>query len=321
MNRSFEKIVSLSLQHDYYNSGVTTDITLTPTVATKQLLERHKWIFKPTANGCFISGDHIAITTLPLILAEKTITLSFILNAKNNDFMNFTNLPSRPDSRHIYYFQSQPGSEGLMMEVVPLCPQVFTYTFPAAGNTTHIQVTAPEGNIPINDTFSTSPGQQLSTAINLKGHTPGLYRFSINGQPDENRYITDEPQYGGSFGIANITLPENFNPQTSGAYRFQFQTRASVWEYHLLLGKDYNGYTIAIEDTIEENTFTETAIPSNYDKGSRSTFTAQVPVPYREAARKGIQLTLTAGDGTSSTINHLPGPAVSNPEPKIYLTI
>lgn len=321
MSRTFEKILSITLLHDYYNSGITTDFVITPTTATKQLLKNHRWICKHTANGCFIGCDNLGVAMLPLILAQKTLRFSFILKLRNNNLMNFTALPPRSGSKDSYYLHSQEGSEEMAMETVTCHPPVFTYKFLATGDTTNIQVKDPKGNTCIQETFTGSPGQQLSMPVNVEGLTPGLYRFTVSGQPDKNIYITAEPQHSGSFGILEITLPSDFNPQTSGAYWYQFNARNAVWAYHLLLGKDYSGYSLAIEDTLEGILFTETEVPPNYNKGSRIIFTAQTPLPYREAARKGLQLVITAGDGTSSTHNHLPGPSVSNPESKVYLTI
>ena len=321
MNRTFEKILNLTLQHEYYTSGFSNDFVIVPTAATKQLLKKHNLIFRNTTHGFFISCDNVTMATLSLILSEKT--LHFILELKNNNFINFTALPPRPSGKHSYYLRCpQEGEVQEPIEAVSVCPPIFTYTFPAAGDTTSLQIEDSEGNVHIEETIAGSPGQQLNTSINLWGYKSGLYRFIVEGQPDENIYITDELPNTNSFGFAEITLPIGFDPQTSGTYQFQFNARTSVWEYHFLFSKSYQDHSFNIEDTLEGEIFTETEAPPNYDEGSQSTFASQNPILYQEGAKRGLQLVVTNPQSQSNTlIDHLPNPSVSNAESKVYLTI
>lgn len=325
MNRTFETVLSLTLLHNYYTGGHTADFAIMPTTATKRLLKSNRWIFRNTEYGFFIGCDNLAMDMLSSALTQKTARLSFILKLKNPDFPNFTDLASRSDGKDIYYLYNQQGSQQLAMEAVARCSPVFTYSFPAAQNdtSTNIQVEDPEGNIRIDKTLQSSADQQLNVSVDLGGYTPGLYRFMISEQPDQNIYITDESPGNGIFGLAEITLPEGFDPEVSGEYQFQFNARSSVWEYHLLFGKDYDGdYSFAINDTEGTDIFTEINAPPDYNKGSRSVFVSQAPISYREAAKRGVQLVISPpNESADSTFDHLPNPSVNNPESKVYLTV
>lgn len=320
MNRTYDTILSLTLLHNYYTNGFTPDFVIEPTAATKRWLNNHRWIFRNTAQGFFIGCDNLAMDMLPFILAEETVGLSFVLRLNNDSFMNFTDLPSKLGSKDIYYLYSQPITEEMAIETIALYPQLFTYELTAAGDTTDLQVVDPEGNLRIDETIEGSPGQQLSTSINLENYAPGLYRFMVTDQPDEDIYITNESSGNGIFGLAEITLPADFDPQIDGNYQFQFNARSSVWEYHLLLSKDYNGYNLAIQDTLGTDTFTETEVPLNYDEGSRSVFASQDPILYQETGKRGLRLAINSVEG-NRRYDHLPNPAIRNPESKVYLTI
>ena len=324
MNRTFKIILSLTLLHDYYTGGYSPDFVITPTTDTKRLLKSNRWLYGNTAHGFFIGCDNLAMDMFSAVLVQKPVRLRFILRLKNPDFPNFTTLPSRSGSKDIYYLHSQEGSQELAMETVALCPPVFTYQFPVSGDdSTNLQVKDPDGTVRIDKTLQSSADQQLSVSVNLEGHTPGLYRFMVSDQPDQNIYITDEAPGNGVFGLTEITLPEDFNPEVSGKYQFQFNAKSSVWEYHLLFSKNYEeGHSFTINDTEGGVVFTEINAPPNYNKGSLSTFVSQTPIPYREATKKGLQLIISPpGEDTDSTFDHLPNPSANNPEPKVHLTV
>lgn len=323
MNRTFSTLLKLTLLHDYYINGFTPDFSIIPTAATKHLLEKNRLLFKTTETGFLIGGDNLVMPVLPQLLAEKK--LSFFLILKNACFMNFTGLPLRSGSKDIYYLNcALEGELQQPIETLALYPPVFTYSFTAAVNNPQIQVEDPKGNIHIDEILEGSAGQQLSISIDLKGYTSGLYRFIVQGQPDENIYILDERRGGGIFGIAEIVLPDfsGFDPDMYQAsqYQFLFNARSSAWEYYLLFSRDYTGHTLIMDDTVGGNTFTVTETPPNYEEGNRIVFTSVDDIAYSEVSIKGIRLTISDGV-VNRRYSNLSGPVIGNPESKIYLTI
>lgn len=324
MNNMFTNILNFTLRHDYYTNGFSPDFVITPMAATARLLKRNKLILKYTAHGFRISCNNNTLSRLPQILSGRI--LSFSLRLKNKHFMTITTLPARSGSKDSYYLSCPlQGGAQPPTETVAQYPRVFNWLFTAAGDTTAIQLEDPEGNIVVDEIHAGTAGQEREAFLDLTQHSSGLYRIMVEGQPDENIYIMDEPSANGVFGIAEFTLGDfaDFDPETYQAlqYEYQFNARASVWEYHLLLSRDYSDYTLAINDTEGTAVFAETAAPPAYTEGSRSIFAAQNPIPYQEAPRRGLQLLLTPAGGGGSTYNDLPGPSIRNPEPKMYLTI
>ena len=322
MKRTFKNILGLTLLHDYYIDGLTNDFLIVPTAATRHFLKKHRLIFRNTAHGFYMGCDNLTMAMLPRILAGKT--LSFVVKLRNTDFLNFTELLSKSGSKDIYYLHSQSKSEELTQEVVALYPPVFTHQFLAINeNTKLLRVEDPEGNMRIEKTFTPEyVDQKLSASINLEGHFSGLYRFIVIDKPDENTeniektesiYITYESPAKDIFGLVEITLPDfsAFVPDTYEAsqYQYQFNTKASLWEYHLLFSKDYGDHSFEIKKTDEEGIiFKEVAPVPDYVKGNRSVFVshavemdqdgepvlddndepvlAPALIPYREAAKK-----------------------------------
>lgn len=343
MNRTFQQILNLTLSHYYYTSGYTSDFVIKPTATTKQILKKHRLLFRTTKHGFFIGCDNRTMVMLPQILSERT--LSFTLTLKNKDFMNFTGeLPLRAGGKDIYYvrgFQNIVEQEGI--EALPLCPPVFTHTFTATGDETILQVQDSGGNILQEKTFDGVVDQQLSTLINLEDYRPGLYSFTVIGGDSKNVYITNKSLGNGIFGLLEITLPVldagTFDPVTYEAYQYQYQfeAKSSIWEYHLLFNNDYTetgnyNYTFEINynPPPEEagNSFVEQSDPpSDYGVGGHSIFRSTSPVTYQETSKPGIELNINYNDisdptnNTTTTLNDLPGPSVGNPESKVYLTI
>ena len=319
MNRTFDTILSLTLLHDYYNDGLTSDFVIVPTSATSHLLKRYRWIFRNTPQGFSISADNLAIAALSQLLAQRNVKLSFMLKLRNNSFLNFTSLPPKSGSKDIYCLYSQPGSEDLNMQVVALFPPVFTYTFTATSGVNSLQVTDPEGSTVFEENMEGIAGEPIRVSVNLEGYASGLYNFTSN-EGSETIYITDESLNNSCFGLAEISIPATFNPEADGEYQYQFNARSAIWEYYLLFEKDYDNYDFSIEDTIGTAVFTQTLNPPDYDIGTQIAFASEDPITYREMPRTGLLLDISK-PGPDREFEDLPSPSVHNPESKVYLTI
>ncbi len=358
MNSTFSKILELSLKHNYYNNGLCPDFSIKPTAQTKDLLKRLRCIFKATTNGFFLSCDNLAKEIMPQILIKGNTRLCFIMELRKTNFLNFTTLPSRSGGKDIYYIHNEGKNKELSMKTVAMYPSVFTYKFPATASETSLLVKDSEGKTYINESYTNKDQEEYSASIDLGSPSSGLYHFNVSGRDeDESIYISNESLGNGIFGLIEITLPVDSNSKNPIVYQYQFNAKSLVWEYHLLFSKDYDSHSFEItgivkgEETTEQGdiieaettegeiekkeiVFIELNPATTYSKGNSSVFIAKykdkenfipVRIPYREAPRTDMQLIINHIDNKKKTmvimLKPLSNPAISNPEPKVYLTV
>lgn len=91
---------------------VLNDLTITPAVATQQLMAGYRIIFRTDALGfsLWLQVEKRGETFSPFIPFTEPLYLTFQLQVKQTSFWNFTNLPLNDLSSSLYYFSNQANN-------------------------------------------------------------------------------------------------------------------------------------------------------------------------------------------------------------------
>ena len=102
----YNKLLNISLMHEYYADNVCKDFILQPTTSTLQLLRNFGILIKSVPNGAFLlyeASDGIGTPKFPI---DQDMKLTFIFNLQNSLFPNFTNVVFSPEPSSVYYFNN-----------------------------------------------------------------------------------------------------------------------------------------------------------------------------------------------------------------------
>lgn len=343
MRRTYSKLFSINLLHDYYTNNQTRDFEIIPTANTRNLMIKYRMLMKKHTNGLkvYYEGPNQGIATIPV---DDDLKFVFYLKLDQPRFLNFTNLPLKNSNKEKYHFSNQDhtGSElPLTQTQYELYQHVINHEFSQIDDdsTVEIKVYDQDNNLVLTgdfDPYKSEDGPDsgettynYAAQLDLSGLPPGLYDIKHTGLAslDKTVYVDSGISMLGVFGIVELTISD----QQDCDFIYQFEKRFDTWKYFIALtentetGTDltvehkYGTYTFSLQDPIQEleDVATESSILASMPDGSVVLlFYSDTQIDYTEAPKTGIKL---VRDLTETVLNNLSNPATSNPKPEIII--
>lgn len=326
MTISYRPLVTLSIQHDYYKSGISNDFGIHMTAGAEKNLQAGKMmkrIFSSSAKIFYKEVDNA-----PVVPITSDLTLTFFLQLQTPQLLNFTDLPARSPGQ-VFYFKNVTGTV-LERSVVNLRSRLLNLAFTSASdNTVQLTILDAQGQI-VFDKSITGENQKFSVQVDLRNKPEGLYtvkkNFPNDADPaDELFYLDDKLPGLGVFAIAAITI----NSNTEKSFTISLQKKSAAWKY-FLVDKPNSVSTYQITDTASQVTFTEQTIASGSDEEKTKNllisqspgavvklFASDSAISFSEEPRAGLELSRDL----NLIIENLPNPNVSLPKPEVIVYV
>ena len=113
--RTYRKIIEIKFEHKFYDNAQinTNDLEIEPTHNTQVTFENYRLFTKQKANTINIiqECEQNEKSTLPIIEIEKELNFNFIIKQKNNQFINFTDIPFLEMRHNILYFSNKKNNK------------------------------------------------------------------------------------------------------------------------------------------------------------------------------------------------------------------
>jgi hypothetical protein len=99
-------LFTVDLLHKYFTNQLCSDIIITPSAKTMEILNGHKIIAKQYQHQ-FFAGVELDGTGKPLPVPEEGMQITLFLQLNNPLFFNYTNLPFTHPAGKLYYFTNR----------------------------------------------------------------------------------------------------------------------------------------------------------------------------------------------------------------------
>ncbi len=336
--RWYNILFRFEVLHNFYASGLSLDINIQPTAATKQKLAGSRHLLRQKDNSPLILFEAIDDQRSPLIAFTGDVKLVFTGRLANPYFSNFTQLPAK-EAEQVYVYDNLSGN-ALQQTPAYIRPQVFAFAFTTTRVNATLEIADRDGTVILNKTVHNSD-KVFSENLKLLG-VEGLHRFTVTTtqgvEVDQQIYISNDFSTNKPWCIIEIFQKGavQFNYAVETAYQLQFTAQAKPWQFNLLLRQGYQNATFTIED--KENygspkdhpyskiDFVETSGNQTYEAGQTVKFITGTAVnnpqavPFFEVSKKDLQLTISK-NGSDTIIRPLPVPPSISSLQEVYINI
>lgn len=217
MERRFDILFSIRLQHEAFTGDQELPLTLRPTEACKQVLARYAWLFKPNDRGGFVAVEKLVegTTRRPTFPLRGPVELGFWLETRDSSLLGST-LPwasgsGKPASAlatsAVLCFDNLAGATELASSgsTASHNDTYFLYRprFDVRGANT-VEITSLTPGKPKRQ-LSPKPGSD-SIQVSLE---PGAYEIKRGALPAERALLQPDLRSGSTLGLVRIFVTDS----------------------------------------------------------------------------------------------------------------
>lgn len=360
MELEYNTLFDVEILHNYYDSGIAEDFTITPAGTCRQDLLDHGLLFRTTPKGFAVlygltRNDNGS--PQPLRPLEKALKLSFAIASANPYLTNFSNLPLDGGNDQVYHLHnlndnpqggkflltSERTSDRLTQhDRIKLKPQSFQYTSKVNTSQAEIDVVNDTGKMVLKKLVETTEGI-ISCPVNLKDGPPGKFILKVEGTRELEFYASNELMSKSIFAVIDVFFTDNVpdayrlidddNKPLPKTYTLRIDRRETYWRYYVVMkyrtDTSSGDLSITSPDISGSPVVFEKQSRQQISDGTKAVpFVSNRPIPFRQSPVKGVQLKKANGSGGSGIfeIDNLPNPSVAALKPdgstnKVYSEI
>ncbi len=339
MSRKFTKLITLTIKHDYYSAGLSSDFDFVATPECKKVVDRYRLKLIPDGAQIHVFYEQrldegVWVAKFPI---EQDVEFTFLMRLKNPYLKTFSDqnqIQSLPRDQ-MYLFENTT-SPGLAQSAISFRAMTFDY-IPTVDSTNWNFDLIPEGG-----------GASIYTVAGIEGKAgirvdltnleesvaPGWYDLKETDVANSNA-MTSQLVYLGSgipasayFGmirlkeVAAFDNTENVDGSPIVEYEIQFNARTEPWVYNI-------DFTRVPPTDIDDVYMVDKAsgglsniklvITTNSDGRLIGSF-ATPNLSYGELPRAKLSIQ-EAPAGGKIYIKNLPNPSIMEPEPMILISL
>jgi hypothetical protein len=328
---SYKKLIDVTVDHDFYENGISKDLQFLPTIETQQLFASNKLKFRETNSGFetwFKSLNKIdPIFPFDDMRFTFGLQIGATINTSKAVFVNITDLDESPSKKYAAgkfpFFTNSSGS--LVYELLDgLKAALFTYEFPFTGAVAGtLTVTDAEGvevdvlfdtdGNPIAQPYPVTPTDDDAylQQVDFRQLPPGKYILSTTGASSatEEFYIDTNLVGQDVFGVIEIDYASGTLPSIP-EHTMQFIRRESFWKYFVINQSgnvDLDDFDLDIVDTSGDGATGDVYGTYTFTMGSGGSpdpsiaingfetvvFISDQLIPFFEASKLGLELSCT----------------------------
>lgn len=334
MDRTFNKLYNLCVAHSFYTKNESEDFTFTPIGKSKKIMSTNGILFRGNSKGFDLLYQTIDEIKNPFIKIEKNESLKFEITLSNEKALYLTQLPDKFRASDIYYASDDYDNDTLALTVLPTRQPSFTESYRYVFETLTFRVVDSSGDICFETIEHGLEDEEslgdfdFSISVNLSADCElGKYKIQTinNGllQDELEVYIINRLQYPNLIGVFELGLNSGIDYSSIPfEAKFDFESLATVWYYHIELTRDFKNGDFAITNGDIESviTFSETTSLDDYLIGETVIFKSSDVMLKNELPNINLSLKVTS-DEIDLTLSGLPNPPHYNSQSIIYLKI
>ncbi|QCK14525.1 hypothetical protein [Mangrovivirga cuniculi] len=312
----FNKLITLSLNHDYFDSGKAKFMKIEPTFQTALKLEKHGLLERNRDNELVILFDKEKEDLLADKLGKSEgLELNFWVYCSDTSLVNYTSLPLDLHEG-ILCFEKSKGSE--LHQDDHVSKKEFVKALQpgeiVSDDYREIEILDNDQNV----IFSATPKEHPVCYMPAIG--TGVYYIRKDKKQTEKIVCLSERVKSKPLGLINITLNKNDckkivsdiskgdDPQ-SHEYSINFKARKTYWKY-LIVSKYVNGIEEArVETNDKEIKFSKPQSTDLITGQKAISFESAIPIAMHEFTHHHFQLVRkSTGIGNKVILKHMPAP-------------
>ena len=247
MPETFKEILSLDFRHDYYQSGHTSDVSVSPSPTTVRKLAGYQMLFNKKLSG-FTLSHSVSTDGNPQIALEAHDPFRFEMTLINPNFSNFTQGQEINDYVSIYY---QSDGDVLSFKNLRLLPKLFNYPIDAGdGRIKQVGLRILTGNTLIEERDVRLISGRSTEQIDLRRFPFSDITIQVTKKGKVIKHedlISDDRLFQKKpLGLIDLKLGHLSGKHSS--YAIEFKTKKIIWKYFVILRKEEAEFAYKIED-------------------------------------------------------------------------
>lgn len=331
------RLFGLRVRHDYHPDQVGRGLRITPTAATRRLLDRYRLLLQTLPDGVSVCALSDADGKAATVALPRDEVFGFELSATDPAFLTYTDLQGfigKADPVYRNRGGSAAGDLAMQLsdretwanETLVAPAKAAKFKFALSGKP--LALDGDRAKTPQATDFRLLPP---AAGIKVIGYDVAARRITLGavkaGQPIGLRYRTQAPARQGTLAAIELRYDSSMPMPALAAAPFEirFKARSAHWAYYLFTdqGGDFSivdalpqgpalGFKLANQarpDAATEEADPLALVLARQDAGLRRLrFLSDQPVPCSSETRRGIELRL----GGQSVMAAMPNPSPEN---------
>lgn len=309
MTKKYSNLFQLEINHSFYQDGLSRDFLIKPSPFTQRMMSKLDVRVKPEPSGMKLYWGHQeqnGETKGPLLQMNSPVVLTFLLEAKNPNFLNYTQIDladqHTPNEKFYYPPASESTAELEGAKTLFLPAQQLVEFTPPEQEDTKLEVSLKDiaSNVIFTETLSAEDAQKGTYALTLSSEEDwGQYKLSftnITTQKTEEKIIHVLPGslLPTTWAVIQFIVPPKPVPNADGPiYRLAFTSRDTIWRYNIIdqsKGVAYDDIRLLRNETVSEGV---TSAQKTLTNGAEATvLTMSTPLPLQERTQEKIEVEL-----------------------------
>ncbi|MGM9475492.1 hypothetical protein ACS5PU_03635 [Pedobacter sp. GSP4] len=297
---AYRKLLSVNVQHNYYEDNLCNDLRFVPTMASQKTMVNQRWLLKAFNSGFNVItevGDNLKTK---IVFADTTLQFGIFLNQAAK-FLGITQLnETAPDKEFLsnkkIYFSNNALNPDLKYQIIDGIVgdlMNLTFTLPPANTGATLRVNSSTTNnlVIAFDTDGQPVSGPYKIAVNssdffeklldMSRLPDGLYSISIKNAADTGNDLLSYKIFKSNtlsaqsiFGVLELKLPASNAAVTETKFFIRFLRKSTIWKYYVVnqSGIDLDDFDLLVKDKSLDGT------PSGNPVYAKYTFAGN-PIP------------------------------------------
>lgn len=303
MTKKYSNLFQFEIRHSFYENGLSRDFDIKPSPLTQQIMNKLDIRMRPEQSETKLFWGHQELNgeiSGPLLSMDKPIVLTFGLQAKQPNFINYTQVdfPSSLDKK-FYYPPVTEGTIELAGSTVAFngMQQLVEFTPPPKGNPIEVSLQNVAGITVFTDTISEEVAQTGKYQLTLSSEEDwGQYKLIFNqGIKEQIIHALPDSLLPITWGVVQFIIPPASAVANTQGFKHQlmFTARETIWRYNIIdqsKSASYDKMVLLRNETADEGATTN---PKTLTNGMEATvLTMSSPLPLQERSQEKIELEL-----------------------------
>lgn len=325
----YNALMSVSVQHDFFNSGNFPTLKIKPTNTTLELLQRNNMQFREQGSG-FLLGYAESDAYSPVRDMKKPLQLSFTLELADATVYNYTDIPFEFDDT-IYYFNNKAlekdeteyrnlSNERYVTgdDRLDILPPMFDHDFDEPQEAgVEVQVVNASEEVVFEQEVTEG---HSNIHINLAREPEGKYTLLVDGLEEYSFYLYTALKK--IFGAIDIIIDRNEIGEYSfydgegnvklQEYNIHFKARKVRWKYIFIennIERQHQDHQI--QDVLRKNSsnaikFLEAEEEESLDGRSVYSVWTEEPIPFKQSQLYQFKMKSKRGKNGIDWVTDLP---------------
>ena len=277
---AYSKLFSVNVRHNYYEDGLSNDLTFIPAQSVKNTLRNQRWLLRNILTGfnliCETGTDNKATIGIAKISLQFGVVLNNAAKFSAVTVLDQTAPAKLFSNNKKMYFTNSGLNDELQYSILDgIIPELYKLNFAVGPSHTGVTLrlkSATDDNLviaydtkglPVSGPYQVSrkADKTFEQLLNLRYVPDGFYTVSIKNASDTgadlltyNFFKSNELSAQPNFGVLEIKWPETNAVISEKKFFLNFMRKSTTWKYYVInrSGIDLDSFDLTIKDN-EDN--------------------------------------------------------------------